>query len=80
MFESVFGAHSILSGKIRLLVSHHIHFLPQAGHIIVLDDGKIISQGSYESLSSELDFEKFIPKKDDTKDSKICVNMDKQSS
>ena len=35
-----------------MLVTHGIHWLPQVDHIVVLTDGQISEEGSYESLMS----------------------------
>ncbi|KAJ3013406.1 UNVERIFIED_CONTAM: hypothetical protein HDU68_000710, partial [Siphonaria sp. JEL0065] len=40
-----------LSGKTRVLVTHQLHVLPHVDHIIVLDKGQIVEQGSYEELA-----------------------------
>jgi ATP-binding cassette, subfamily C (CFTR/MRP), member 1 len=39
-----------LHGKTRVLVTQALHFLPQVDHIIVVDDGTIVEQGSYAQL------------------------------
>lgn len=42
-----------LKGKTRLMVTNHIEYLPYCDKIILLDQGKIAFQGSYEELKSE---------------------------
>ena len=37
-------------GKTTIIVSHRISSAKNANHIIVLDEGKIIQQGSHENL------------------------------
>ncbi|CAG8651559.1 27572_t:CDS:10, partial [Gigaspora margarita] len=36
--------------KTRLLVTHHLHYLPQVDYIICMEDGEIAEQGTYEEL------------------------------
>ncbi len=48
-FNAIVGA---LSGKTRILVTHALHFLPYVDHIILMDDGKIAEQGTYNELKS----------------------------
>lgn len=50
LFEEVIGRNGILATKTRLLVTHNISVLPEVDYIIVLDDGMIIEQGSYQQL------------------------------
>ena len=40
-----------LKGKTRVLVTHHVHLLPQCDYIIILEDGKIKANGTYNELS-----------------------------
>lgn len=50
-----------LSGKTRILVTHQLQYLRKADLIIVLNDGGIEAQGTFEELSnSELDFAKLV--------------------
>ncbi|RIB18714.1 P-loop containing nucleoside triphosphate hydrolase protein [Gigaspora rosea] len=39
-----------LDKKTRLLVTHHLHYLPQVDYIICMEDGEIAEQGTYEEL------------------------------
>ncbi|CAG8440521.1 10797_t:CDS:10 [Scutellospora calospora] len=39
-----------LAKKTRVLVTHHLHYLPQVDYIICMEDGKIAEQGTYEEL------------------------------
>ncbi|KAJ3214883.1 Multidrug resistance-associated protein 1 [Dinochytrium kinnereticum] len=50
-----------LGGKTRLLVTHQLHFLPQADYIYMMDKGVIIEQGSYsEMMASNGRFAKLV--------------------
>jgi len=39
-----------LAGKTRVLVTQALHFLPQVDHVIVVNDGTVVEQGSYAQL------------------------------
>ncbi|KAJ3003550.1 hypothetical protein HKX48_001706 [Thoreauomyces humboldtii] len=39
-----------LKGKTRVLVTHHLHTLPDVDHIVVLDHGRVAEQGSFKEL------------------------------
>ena len=61
IFETVISHDGLLANKTRLLVTHGITYLPKTDHIIVLKDGKIAEQGSYNELISQKgDFANFI--------------------
>ncbi|KAJ3204167.1 hypothetical protein HDU82_006042, partial [Entophlyctis luteolus] len=48
LFENcILGA---LKDKTRILVTHQLHFLSRADHIVVMRDGTIIEQGAYQDL------------------------------
>ena len=40
-----------LQGKTRLLVTNQLHFLPQVDRVIVISDGMVQEEGTYEELS-----------------------------
>merc|ERR1712071_313366 len=40
----------ISRGTTRILVTHHVHFLPRCDYVIVMEDGKIAHQGKYNDL------------------------------
>ncbi|KAJ3116045.1 hypothetical protein HK100_001174, partial [Physocladia obscura] len=51
------GAHlftrcikNALAGRTRILVTHQLHFLPQCDKVIVMKDGYIAEQGTYQEL------------------------------
>lgn len=44
----------ILSQNTRVLVTHHMHFLPYADYIAVIEKGKIAHFGTFEALDSEV--------------------------
>lgn len=48
IFEKCFKGY--LKGSTRVLVTHQLHYLPQADHIIVMDQGQIVAQGKYQDL------------------------------
>eukprot|EP00095_Tigriopus_kingsejongensis_P003830 maker-scaffold2698_size13172-snap-gene-0.3 protein:Tk03830 transcript:maker-scaffold2698_size13172-snap-gene-0.3-mRNA-1 annotation:"multidrug resistance-associated protein 1 isoform x4" len=50
IFEKVISKKGILEGKTRVLVTHGITYLPKTDHIIVLKEGRISEQGSYQQL------------------------------
>ena len=41
---------SLLCNKTRLWVTNNLSFLPHADHIIVMENGSILDQGSYQEL------------------------------
>jgi ATP-binding cassette subfamily C (CFTR/MRP) protein 3 len=46
----VIGPNGELAGKTRFLVTHGITYLPKCDHIIVIKNGKVSEQGSYQEL------------------------------
>ncbi|XP_035707943.1 multidrug resistance-associated protein 4 isoform X2 [Folsomia candida] len=44
---------SYLKGSLRILVTHQLHYLPLADHIIVLKEGSITASGTYQELMEE---------------------------
>ncbi|KAI2474051.1 ATP binding cassette (ABC) transporter subfamily C member [Diabrotica virgifera virgifera] len=56
-----------LRGKTRILVTHQLQYLKKAGLIVVLNDGKIEAQGTFEELmDSKMDFTKLLVAADET--------------
>ena len=64
IFQKCFS--EILADKLRILVTHQVQYLETVDHILVLDKGAIISEGTYSQLS-----------KNDTFFSKLFVNEGK---
>ena len=50
IFDEVIGPNGELRGKTRLLVTHGITYLPKCDHIIVIKNGRVSEQGSYQEL------------------------------
>ena len=50
IFQNVIGPDGILKKETRVLVTHGIGYLPQVDDIIVLKDGKVTEQGTYQEL------------------------------
>ena len=54
IFENVLSSSTgVLKDKTRILVTHGITYLPNTDQIIVLKDGKITEQGSYDELMKD---------------------------
>ncbi|KAK2187609.1 hypothetical protein NP493_160g03030 [Ridgeia piscesae] len=52
IFDKVIGPNGLLKNKTRILVTHSISFLPQVDQIVVISDGQITEQGTYQQLLS----------------------------
>ena len=50
IFDHVISHNGLLAKKTRVLVTHGITYLPKTDHIIVMKDGKVSEQGSYDEL------------------------------
>lgn len=50
IFEQVIGPKGLLKNKTRLLVTHGVTYLPQTDQIIVLKDGYVSENGTYQEL------------------------------
>ena len=46
----------LLSGKTRILCTHHTKFLTNADHVILMDKGKIVKSGKCLSSSNQCNF------------------------
>ena len=49
IFKNCFSG--ILADRLRILVTHQVQYLETADHILVLDNGAILSEGTYSELS-----------------------------
>lgn len=65
-----------LKGKIRILVTHQLQFLRKMNHIIFMQNGSIVAQGTYEELLSNEEFKTFLTLSDDGQEK----NVDKNNS
>lgn len=53
IFENILSTDnekSLLRSKTRLWVTNNLSFLPQVDHVIVIENGSILDQGSYQDL------------------------------
>ncbi|XP_077519149.1 multidrug resistance-associated protein 1-like [Amblyomma americanum] len=50
LFEHVVGPTGILNSKTRILVTHSVTYLPQVDWIVLLNQGVVQEQGTYEDL------------------------------
>ena len=50
LFESVMSDHGLLAGKTRILVTHATHLLGNANKIVLLEHGRIKSEGTIDDL------------------------------
>lgn len=42
----------LLKSKTTILVTHHLHFAKESQHVVLMDEGKIAAQGTFEYLES----------------------------
>lgn len=50
VFTSLFGTNGLLGGKTVILATNQVYRLPHASFIAILEGGKIVEQGEYETL------------------------------
>lgn len=50
VFEMVFTG--LMKDRTRILVTHAVDYISQADHIIIINEGRVQAQGSYDELSS----------------------------
>ncbi|OQR75403.1 multidrug resistance-associated protein 1-like, partial [Tropilaelaps mercedesae] len=50
LFTDVIGPEGLLRDKTRLLVTHSVAILPKVDRIVILDDGRITHQGTYDDI------------------------------
>ncbi|XP_050316874.1 ATP-binding cassette sub-family C member 4 [Bactrocera neohumeralis] len=63
LFDEVIGPRGRLATEkaTRVLITHQVHFLTEADWIVIIENGRISRQGTYEELSkSDLDFAKLL--------------------
>ncbi|XP_060647055.1 ATP-binding cassette sub-family C member 4-like [Drosophila nasuta] len=63
LFDEVIGPRGRLAQQkaTRVLVTHQVHFLSEADWIVIVDNGQILMQGTYqEIINSDLDFAKLL--------------------
>ncbi|KAL7728494.1 hypothetical protein ACLKA6_012509 [Drosophila palustris] len=63
LFDEVIGPRGRLAQQkaTRVLVTHQVHTLSEADWIVIVDQGRILRQGTYQDLiNSELDFAKLL--------------------
>uniref|UniRef100_A0A182J5C3 Uncharacterized protein n=1 Tax=Anopheles atroparvus TaxID=41427 RepID=A0A182J5C3_ANOAO len=64
LFEEVIGPRGYLAQKqraTRVLVTHQVHFLQEADWIVIIEGGKIVTQGTYTELANgKVDFGKLL--------------------
>lgn len=51
-----------LKGKTIILITHAIHYLKYVDHIFVMEQGKVVLQGNYESLKQDPNFNSLLHK------------------
>lgn len=55
LFDNVIGPKStLLQGKTRVLITHQIQYLNEADYIILVEGGKIVAAGDWESMRDHL--------------------------
>lgn len=63
LYSEVLGPKGRLAkmNATRILVTHQVHFLQEADNIVIIENGRILRQGTYDELaSSNLDFAKML--------------------
>ncbi|KAJ3096968.1 hypothetical protein HDU97_005396, partial [Phlyctochytrium planicorne] len=50
IFDQVIGPKGLLGKKARIFVTHGLNFLPKTDAILLLQDGKVVESGTYDSL------------------------------
>jgi len=63
LFDEVIGPRGRLAQlkATRILVTHQVHFLSEADVIVIVDQGRILRQGTYQELiNSDLDFARLL--------------------
>lgn len=53
IFKNVMGPEGLLKNKTRVLATNRIDFLPNCDHVIVMEEGRVIAQGSFQEIVSK---------------------------
>ncbi|XP_022907991.2 ATP-binding cassette sub-family C member 4-like [Onthophagus taurus] len=65
-----------LKGKTRILVTHQLQFLKKVDHIIVLNNGKVEAQGTFNQLlSSNSNFMRYLQKQEESQENELQNEM-----
>ncbi|KAL9893444.1 putative multidrug resistance-associated protein lethal(2)03659 [Glossina fuscipes fuscipes] len=85
LFEEGIGPRSCLAQQnvTRILITHQVHFLNEVDWIVIIENGRISRQGTYEELViSELDFAKLLerPKRENSKSKSTTSNSEEYSN
>lgn len=71
IFDRLLGPAGLLSGKTRILCTHAYNFLSQVDHVVVMEDGRIAEEGTYDQLvDAETKFSQLLSTHIQTKASK----------
>lgn len=70
LFDEVIGPRGQLAQNgTRVLVTHQVHFLKEADLVVIVENGRITRQGTYNELAnSDLDFAKLLQKPEEQED------------
>uniref|UniRef100_A0A0N5C270 Multidrug resistance-associated protein 1 n=1 Tax=Strongyloides papillosus TaxID=174720 RepID=A0A0N5C270_STREA len=60
IFNDVLGPEGLLRNKTRILVTNELSYMSYADQIIVIENGEIVLQGSYEELVNREEFQKLL--------------------
>lgn len=79
LFDEVIGPRSKLAqNTTRILVTHQVHFLKEADTVVIVENGRITRQGTYDELAnSDLDFAKLLQRSSENDENE--VNNDESS-
>jgi len=51
LFQRAIGPQGLLRHTTRILATHHMEFLREADHILVLSEGRVVESGGYDELA-----------------------------